>query len=179
MSRKNLAAALGVGTLTCVALALVPRSSRADDESAILGEVTITDIAATAAGAGEKTILTFAVENGGTDPVRITGVRLRSGEPSRVMGSFGGVLVGELGGLSVGPGDIEHFDGKTAWIEVGPLAEPLVAGRTLPARLLFGSYEASVTLRVSPEERREDHTAAAIPNASMQSAVAGSRASGC
>ncbi len=129
---------------------LQPCSARADDEVAVFGDVTVTQVAATPARAGETAIVTFSVENSGEDRVLITGLRLPDGEPSRIMGSFGQGHAGEIGTLPVRSGATESLDGRKVWIEVGPLARDLEPDTTVPARLVLGSYESPLTLHVGP-----------------------------
>jgi hypothetical protein len=143
--------AVGAAVATMVAYSILqPCSARADDEGAVFGDVTVTQVAATPARAGETAIVTFSVENSGEDRVLITGLRLPDGEPSRVMGSFGQGHTGEIGTLPVRPGATESLDGRKVWIEVGPLARDLEPDTTISARLVLGSYESPLTLHVGP-----------------------------
>ncbi|MBM1171561.1 hypothetical protein [Microvirga arabica] len=138
-----------VATMTAY-FTLRPCSARAGDEGTVIGDVTVTAVSATPARAGEVTVITFSVENSGSDRVLITGLRLPGGEPSRVMGTFGQGYSGEIGALSVRPGRTECLDGRNVWIEVGPLAQDLQADTVVPARLVLGSYESPLTLHVGP-----------------------------
>jgi hypothetical protein len=98
-------------------LLLLPAPSKAHDESAVIGDVSVENVAATPARAGETSRITFCVENGGSQGVTVTGVRLPTGEPTRVIGFLGRPAhTGEIGGFRVGPGETGKFDGKKVWI---------------------------------------------------------------
>ncbi|NBJ09444.1 hypothetical protein [Microvirga arsenatis] len=143
--------AVGAAVATMAAYSILqPCFARADDEGAVFGDVTVTQVAATPARAGETAIVTFSVDNSGEDRVLITGLRLPDGEPSRIMGSFGQGRTGEIGTLPVRSGATESLDGRKVWIEVGPLARDLEPDTTVPARLVLGSYESPLTLHVGP-----------------------------
>jgi len=129
---------------------LQPCSAKADDEGGVFGDVTVSEVAATPARAGETTIVTFSVENSGNERVLITGLRLPGGEPARIMGSFGQGHSGEIGTLTVRPGATESLDGTKVWIEVGPLALDLKPDSTITASLVLGSYESPLVLHVGP-----------------------------
>lgn len=151
MSSIKRLAAVGVTAATIASYAVLqPCPARADDEGAIFGDVTVTQVATTPARAGETAVVTFSIENSGEDRVLITGVRLPDGEPSRIMGSFGQGQSGEIGALSVRPGATESLDGRKVWIEVGPLARDLEPDTTVPARLVLGAYDSPLTLHVGP-----------------------------
>jgi hypothetical protein len=144
-------AAIGAIAATFAAYSVLqPCSAKADDEGGVFGDVTVSEVAATPARAGETTIVTFSVENSGDERVLITGLRLPGEEPSRIMGSFGEGLSGEIGTLPVGAGAMESLDGRKVWIEVGPLARDLEPDTTVPARLVLGSYESPLVLHVGP-----------------------------
>jgi hypothetical protein len=143
--------AIGAAAATIAAYSILqPCSAKADDEIGVFGDVTVTQVAATPARAGETTIVTFSVENSGSDRALITGLRLPGGEPSKVMGALGQGQSGEIGVLSIRPGGTEHLDGGKVWIEVGPLAQDLKPDTTVTARLVLGSYESPLTLHVGP-----------------------------
>lgn len=129
---------------------LQPCSAKADDEGGVFGDVTVSEVAATPARAGEITIVTFSVENSGNERVLITGLRLPGGEPARIMGSFGQGHSGEIGTLPVRPGGTESLDGTKVWIEVGPLAGDLKPDMMVNARLVLGMVETPLTLHVGP-----------------------------
>jgi hypothetical protein len=148
MSLPKLLVAVAIAALAAAALTLVPCSTRADDETAITGGLRIAEVSATPARAGEMAVLTFSVENVGTDPVRITGARLPHGEQSRVMGSFSSSVTGEIDAVRVDPGVTERLDEKTIWIEVGPLARDLAVDTVIPAKLLLGGYDAPISVHV-------------------------------
>lgn len=143
------AAALALFAIAATVL-LDPRPSRADDESAMIGDVSVENVAATPARAGETSRITFAVENAGLQTVTLTGLRLPSGEPARVMGFLGHAgHTGEIGSVRIGPGETSQLDGKNLWIEIGPLKDGLAPGSVVAARLLLGPYEAPVSIHVS------------------------------
>ena len=143
--------AVGAITATLAAYSVLqPCSAKADDESGIFGDVTVSEVAATPARAGETTIVTFSVENSGNERVLITGLRLAGGEPSRIMGSFGQGHSGEVGTLPVRPGATESLDGTKVWIEVGPLARDLEPDMIVDARLVLGTVETPLKLHVGP-----------------------------
>jgi hypothetical protein len=144
-------AALGAIAATFAAYsALQPCPAKADDEGGVFGEVSVSEVAATPARAGETTIVTFSVANSGDERVLIKGLRLPGEEPSRVMGSFGQGQSGEIGTLPVGAGAMVSLDGRKVWIEVGPLARDLESDTTVPARLVLGSFESPLMLHVGP-----------------------------
>jgi hypothetical protein len=147
--KRLVAVGVTVGTITAYSI-LPPCSAKADDERGDFGDVTITQVSATPARAGETTIVTFSVENSGSDRTLITGLRLPRGEASRVMGAFGQGHSGEIGVLSIPPGGSERLDRGKVWIEVGPLAHDLTPDTAVPARLVLGSYEIPLTLHVGP-----------------------------
>ncbi|QRM34649.1 hypothetical protein [Microvirga sp. VF16] len=143
--------AVGVAVATIAAYAILqPCPANAEDESAVLGDLAISQIAATPARAGETTVITFAVENAGTDRVLITGLQMPGEQPARIMGSFGQGHSGEIGTLPVRPGATERLDGRRIWIEVGPLARDLEPDSAIPADLVLGPYESPLTLHVGP-----------------------------
>ena len=150
MSLKKPFALIAIIVVGAAALALTPCATLADNEIAILGGLRFAEINATPARAGETTILTFTVDNLGSDPVRITGVRLPGGAPSRVMGSFGSAFSDEIDAVQVDPNETERLDGKTVWIEIGPLAQNLEADTIVQGQLLLGGYEAPVAVHVGP-----------------------------
>ena len=150
MSLKKPFAFIAIAAIGAGALALTPCATLADNEAAILGELRIAEMNATPARAGEATILTFVVENLGIEPVRITGVRLPDGAPSRMMVSFSSAFSDEIDAVRVDPDETERLDGKTAWIEIGPLAQDLEVDTIVQGRLLLGGYEAPVAVHVGP-----------------------------
>jgi hypothetical protein len=173
MSLNKPFALIAIAALWAAALALTPCATLADDESAIFGGLRVAEINATPARAGEMTILTFAVENLGIDPVRITGARLPDGAPSRVMGALGSALSGEMHAVRVDPDETERLDGRTAWIEVGPLARDLEAGTVVLGRLLLGDYEAPVAIHVGPSAPSELASKSMIGSRSIEQGSAG------
>lgn len=151
---RTLVALLGMAGIGTATLLSLHGLARADDESAILGEVSIEHVAATPARAGETTKVTFSIENGGTEDVVVTGVLLATGEPSRVMGFLGHTgHTGEIGAFRIGPGEAGRLDGKNVWIEIGPLKQGLAQGSVVTARLLLGLYDAPISIHVSPTPR--------------------------
>ncbi len=149
---RTLTASAAIVVAFGTATALWPRSTLADDEEAAIGDVTIKDVAATPARAGETTKVTFSVENAGTDRILVTGVRLPTGGPSRVVGFMGTSHSGTIGVFSVEPGEAGYLDGKDAWVEVGPLKQDMVAGTVVPGRLQLGRFEAPFSVHVIPHE---------------------------
>lgn len=149
---RNKGAGVAAVILAATALALLPRPSGAHDESATIGELSIDNVAATAARPGEQTKVTFSIENSGPQGIVVMGVRLQTGEPSRVMAFLGHTgHTGEIGSLRVGPGESVSVDGKTVWIEVGPLEQELIAGSRVGARLLLGAYDVPLSIHVAPK----------------------------
>jgi hypothetical protein len=126
--------------------------SQADDEAAVIGDIVVEDAAATPAKAGETTRITFSIENTGSDNVTITGMRLAVPGPSRVIGLLGTSHSARIDGFPLEAGEVSRLDGKTAWIEVGPLASALAPGSVLTGRLVFGRFEAPLNIHVSPEQ---------------------------
>lgn len=151
MSAKTaIGSALGIAAFGGLGfLVLWPCPSSAHDEAAQIGDVAIDQVAAMSARAGETTRVTFSIENSGFERVTITGIRLPTGEPSRVVGFYGTSHSGEIGGLSVAPGETARLDGKNAWIEVGPLKQDLVPDTVVSASLVLGPYEAPLSIHVS------------------------------
>jgi len=180
MPMMNRLAAVGVAVATIATyVALQSCSARADDGT-VFGDVAVTHVVATPARAGETAIVTFSVENSGDDRVLITGLRLPSGEPSRIMGSFGQGHSGEIGTLPVRAGATESLDGRKVWIEVGPLARDLEPDSTVPARLVLGSYESPLTLHVGPVATGSTgSTSAATTKIAEQSPAQPHNRSGC
>ncbi len=165
--------AVGMSAATMAAYSVLqPCPAKADDQGAVSGDVTITQVAATRARAGETSVVTLTVENSGSDRVLVTGVRLPGGEPSRIMGVLGQGHSGEIGALSVRPGATEHLDGGTIWIEVGPLTHDLKPDGTVAASLVLGSYESPLALHVGPvvtgSTKATDPRAAKIANQSPE-----------
>ena len=182
-SGMNFKTAIGkaaIAAATC--LVLLPYPSNANDESAIIGELTVQAIAATPAKAGETTRITFSIENSGADRVTVTGVRWPTGEPSRVVGFLSTRYSASLAGLPVNAGEAISFDDKTAWIEVGPLKADLPEGAVVSARLALGRFDAPVSVPVSPNGserlRRVDQDQKSSvnlpPKSSPESSAAGS-----
>lgn len=161
-SAKMLTSTLGVVAFTTAAyLSVLSCPSNAHDEGATIGDLVVDEVAATPAKAGDTTRITLSVENSGPDRVTITGVRWPTGEPSRVMGFLGTSHSAALSGLPIGAGEALRLDGKSAWIEVGPLKADMVSGDVIPARLVLGHFEAPLPVHVSPAPQRD--TAAADP----------------
>lgn len=149
MSTCNVRPAIlaGIAILTfAFATGLIP--ARADDESAVAGDVSIEEVAASPARAGGMTRVTFTVENQGTERVTVTGLKLPSGEPSRVVGFLGTSHSTNIGGVTVGPGEMARLGAKTAWIEVGPLKSDLLAGTVVAGSLLLGRFETPISVHV-------------------------------
>lgn len=149
-SVKRFAAVGAIAAAFATYSVLQPCPAKADDEGGVFGDVTVSEVAATPARAGETTIVTFSVENAGNERVLISGMRLPDGDPSRIMGYFGQGQSGEIGTLPVRPGATESLDGRKVWIEVGPLARDLEPDTTVPVRLVLGSSESPLTLHVGP-----------------------------
>ena len=155
-STRTFPAAIGtVALATATMLLLSPCPSRADDESTTIGEIAVEGVAATPARAGETTRITFSVENAGADRVTITGLRWPNGELGRVVGALGSSHSGAIGGLSVGAGEALQFDGRSVWIEVGPLKADLAPGSVVQARLVLARFEAPLHVHVSSAPQRE------------------------
>ena len=125
--------------------------SHADDETAVIGDVLIEDATASPAKAGGTTRITFSIENTGPDNVTVMGLRLAGAGPSKVIGFLGNSHSARIDGLPVETGEVIRLDGKTAWIEVGPLATDLVAGTVVTGRLLLGRFEAPLNIHVSAQ----------------------------
>lgn len=138
-----------------------------DDESATAGDIQIEGVAATPAKAGETTRITFTVENGGTERAAITGLRLPSGEPSRVLGFLGTSHSAPIGAIPIGPGERYRLDGRTAWIDVGPLKSDLKAGAVIDGKLVLGRFEAPISIHVTPltSQPKRDLQTGSIPQA--------------
>lgn len=148
---------------TVAAVALVASSaliftcpSRADDEAAVIGDVVIEDAEATPAKAGETTKVTFSIENTGGDTIRVTGLRLTVSAPSKVIGFLGTSHSARIDGFPVEAGEVNRLDGKTAWIEVGPLASDLDPGSVVTGKLVLGDFEAPLKIHVSAERAAPD-----------------------
>jgi hypothetical protein len=122
--------------------------SRADDETAAIGDLVVEDVSATPVQAGETTRITFSIENTGSENVTVTGLRLAVPGPSKVVGFLGTSHSGRIDGFPVGPGESTRLDGRTAWIEVGPRASDLVPGSVVTGRLVLGAFEAPLTIHV-------------------------------
>ena len=150
------------------ATAILPGAATADDESAVAGDVQVEAVAATAAGVGQTTRITFSIENQGSDPVRVTGLRLRPGEPSRVVGFLGTSHSTTLSDVPVAPGEAVQLGPKTFWIEVGPLKSDLPAGTVLPATLLLGRFEAPISVHAVPRAEREVPSTGSLGRAPRQ-----------
>lgn len=143
-----LAGTAAAAAIAVVALLVMSCSSKAHDENATIGDVRVDQVAATPARAGETTRITLSVENGGAERVVVTGVRLPTGEPSRVVGFYGTSHSGAVGGIPVDPGETARLDGRSAWIEVGPLKTAFSPGSIVAARLVLNAYEAPLSLHV-------------------------------
>ena len=156
--------AVGAAVATMAAYSILqPCPAKADDEGTVLGDVSISQVAATPARAGETTVVTFSVENLGSERLLITGLRMPDGEPVRIMGSFGQGQSGEIGTLPVGAGATESLDGAKAWIEVGPLARDWEPDSAIAARLVLGTYESPLTLHVGPVATGSTRSTASAP----------------
>ena len=143
--------AVGVAVATIATYSLLqPCTANAGDEGAVLGDLAVSQIAATPARAGETTVITFSVENAGSDRVLITGLRLPGEKPGRIMGLLGKGHSGEIGSLPVRPSATETLDGRKIWIEVGPLSRDLEPGTTINARLVLDTYETPLALHIEP-----------------------------
>ena len=152
-----LAAAL-LGTIVGTALA--------DDRNASSGDIAIEGVAATPAKAGEATRVTFTVENHGSERANVTGLRLATGEPSRVLGFLGTSHSAPIGSIPIGPGERFRLDGRTAWIDVGPLKSDLRVGDVLPAALVVGGFETPVDVHVTAPPSAPGSLGAAVPRPS-------------
>ena len=143
--------AVGVAVATIATYSLLqPCTAKAGDEGTVLGDLAVSEIAATPARAGETTVITFSVENAGSDRVLITGLQMPGEEPGRIVGSLGQGHSGEIGSLPVRPGATETLDGRKVWIEVGPLTRDLEPDTTINARLVLGTYETPLPLHIGP-----------------------------
>ncbi|MFC1458334.1 hypothetical protein ACETIH_16835 [Microvirga arabica] len=147
---RNLIVGVAATAAVSIYSIFLPCSAVADDEGAVLGEVALSNIAATPARAGETTIITFSIENAGSDRILITGLQMPGGEPARIMGSFGQAHSGDIGPLPVRPGATEQLDGRRIWIEVGPLTQDLEPDSTINARLVLDTFESPLSLHVGP-----------------------------
>jgi hypothetical protein len=178
MGMSRSLAVIVVAVFAGAVLTLSPCSTRADEELAVLGDLRVTKVSATPARAGGTTVITLIAENVGTDPIHITGVRLANEAPSRVMGSFGSGVSGDISQLRVAPGEAEQLDGKKVWIEVGPLARDLEPNSIEQARLLLESFDAPLTLHVvSSEADNGGQIASAATTGTVR--TAGARRAGC
>lgn len=147
MNRKATVLALGY---VLWALGPGPGPALSDDESATAGDIQVEGVAATPAKAGETTRITFTIENGGSERATVTGLKLPSGEASRVLGFLGTSHSAPIGGIPVGPGERFRLDGRTAWIDVGPLKSDLTAGTVAAATLILGRFETPISVHVTP-----------------------------
>ncbi len=166
LSRPLLATTATVAISAIAFLTIVSCSSFAHDASAMIGDVTIDSVAATPARAGGTTRVTFRVENNGAERLVVTGVRLSTGEPWRVVGFLGTGHSTTIGGFPVAAGETGDLDGKSAWVEIGPLKEDLEPGALLRTRLVFGVFEAPLVLHVSPERAVAPRQVDSIGNSS-------------
>ncbi|MFC4172410.1 hypothetical protein ACFOYU_10100 [Microvirga sp. GCM10011540] len=179
-SMKRFVAVGAIAATLTAYFVLQPCSAKADDEGGILGDIAISQVAATPARAGETTVVTFSVENAGSERILITGLRMPGGEPARIMGSLGQGQGVELGTLPVRADATEHLDGKKLWIEVGPLARDLEPDSTIPARLVLGTYESPLALHVGPIATGSTRTTAAgAANVADRPSAAALRGTGC
>jgi hypothetical protein len=145
---RLLAAIAGFAVVASSAF-LLACSSHADDETAVIGDVVVEDATASPAKAGGTTRITFSIENTGSDNVTVTGLRLAGAGPSKVIGFLGSSHSARIDGFPVEPGEVIRLDGKTAWIEVGPLASDLAPGTVVTGRLVLGRFEAPLNIHVS------------------------------
>jgi hypothetical protein len=149
-SARTLTTGLGIIALAAVTLTiLLPCRSMANDESAAIGDVLVQGVAARPAKGGETVRITFSVENTGIDRVIVTGVNWPTGEFGRVMGLLGTTRSAAIDGFPIAPGETALFDGKTTWIEVGPLKADLTPESIVQARLVFASFEAALPVHVT------------------------------
>lgn len=158
---------ISLTAMSVAAAILTGCPARADDESAAAGEIVVEDVAATPARAGETTRITFTIRNDGGERVLVTGVDAATGEASRVVGFLGTSHAAAVGSLPVGPGEEVRLGGKTAWIELGPLASDLKPGSRFPARLLFGRGSLPLSLHVMASRGSADAGGAARGQASV------------
>jgi hypothetical protein len=155
--------AVGVAVATIATYSLLqPCTAKAGDEGTVLGDLAVSQIAGTPARADETTVITFSIENAGSDRVLITGLHVPGEEPGRIMGFLGQGHSGEIGSLPVRPGATETLDGRKLWIEVGPLTRDLEPDTTINARLVLGTYETPLLLHIGPIATGSTHKASNV-----------------
>lgn len=164
MRRQATTLAVAAALLT---LGLGTGPALSDDESATAGDIQIEGVAATPVKAGGTTRITFTVENGGTERAAITGLRLPTGEPSRVLGFLGTSHSAPIGAIPIGPGERYRLDGRTAWIEIGPLKSDLKAGAVVDGTLVLGRFETPISIHVTPiaSQPKQDLQTGSMPRA--------------
>ena len=165
MSRKA-AAFASIAILALATGIFLTCPTWADHESASIGKLNLQSIEAKPAQAGDKTTITFVIENDGGATVSLLGAAIGGAEPYRLVGFLGASHSGELGSLPIKPDETMRLTDHTAWIEVGPLRQDLVVGSSVPARLRFVGFEAPVTLHVSARRNAETIESLSRPHVS-------------
>ena len=132
-----------------VALSLATAGgARAEELPIINGGIEISRITARSAKAGALTIITFDIENFGSDSISIQSVKFPTNEPSRLVGLIGPIESVAVPNISVLPGERVSVDGRSLWIEIGPLVSDWQAGTHRSARFVLSKFEMPVEIHV-------------------------------
>jgi len=124
----------------------LPEATTAAKDYQVTEDVVLTDLQVSLAKTGQQTLITFRLENRGTEPVTFRGLIVVNPARARIVGSLGGGATTTLASIPVSPDQVLSLDGKTLWIEVDELASDLVSGPTIAANVLLGTSAIPISL---------------------------------
>jgi hypothetical protein len=121
---------------------------RAEEDYRITNEVVLMDVRVSPARTGERTQITFLLENRGTERVSFGGITIADAGQSRIVASLGNGATTILDSIPVAPGETLSVDGEALWIEADGLAKDLRPGGEIEAAVSFGTAVIPISLTV-------------------------------
>jgi hypothetical protein len=141
-SRLSFALALILMTWT------LPQAATAIEDYRVTDDVVLADLQVSQVEPGQRAQITFTLENRGAERVTFNGIAVANTVRARIVGSLGGKATTILDSIPVGPDEVLSLDGKALWIEVDGLANDLVTGTKIDAKVLLGTSAIPVSLPV-------------------------------
>lgn len=119
-----------------LAMIILPASAEAETDYRIANNVVLRSVRITPVQPGDRTQITFVLENRGAERILFGGITVTDARHSRIVAAVGNGATTTLDSIPVAPGETLTVDGKVLWIEVdGPLG---ARDGTIEAKVRFG-----------------------------------------
>ena len=131
-----------------LAIGILSRDSRAEEDYQITNEVVLMDVRVSPAKGESRVQIMFQLENRSTERISFGGIAVADAYRSRIVASLGNGTTTTLDTIPVAPGEVLSMDGAALWIEVDGLAGALPPGGTIEATVNLGTAGIPISLTV-------------------------------